>query len=72
MKQFTIRMPITGVAVRVIQAETEEQAINKFHEEVTSSDIDEWECTNTIVKGNVFYGIQNEIDVQEEEINEED
>lgn len=69
-KEFTIMMPFTGVAIRTVEAETEEEAIEKFHEEVTSSDFEQWECVEQIVKGNVFYGVRNEMDIVVEEYDE--
>ena len=67
-------MPFTGVAYRTIEAETEEEAIVKFLDETTlpfthptknDAQVEEWSFTEKIVGGNVFYGVQNEVDVQE-------
>ncbi len=71
-KEYTIRMPFTGVAIKTIEAETEEEAIEKFHDGVTSDDFEQWDCIEEIVGGNVFYGIQNEMEIEVEEIEDED
>jgi hypothetical protein len=75
LKVFTVVMPFTGIAVREIEAETEEQAIEKFLEDSTfpsmqrttetDVEIEGWEFHEQIVGGNVFYGMQNEVEVSE-------
>lgn len=75
MKEFTITMPFTGIAVRSIEAETIGEALKKFNDETTfpamvktsetDAEIEQWE---NIVEGNVFYGVQNsyKVDVRED------
>jgi hypothetical protein len=75
-KEYTIRMPFTGVITNVIEAETKEEAIKKFRDELDTVIpdspngymVDEWELSEKIVTGNVFWGVQNEMEIQEEEI----
>jgi hypothetical protein len=75
MKKFGITMPFTGIAYREIEAETEEEAIEKFLDTTslptmtkdteTDADVEEWAFTETIVEGNVFYGCRNEVEIEE-------
>ena len=67
MKQFSIAMPLTGIAYKVVEAETEDDAISIFLNEVTLEDVEEWECVQNIVKGNVFYGMLNEVEIEEQD-----
>jgi hypothetical protein len=64
MKEYTIRMPFTGVVTRAVEADTEEEAIKKFMMEVSLDDIETWEPCRQIVKGNVFYGVQNTTEIE--------
>lgn len=75
MKNFTVIMPFTGIAVRTIEAETEQEAIEKFLDDSTfpvinpkkdnDVDIEQIEFASKIVEGNLFHGVQNEVEVQE-------
>lgn len=75
MKNFTVIMPFTGIAVRTIEAETEQEAIEKFLDDSTfpvinpkkdnDVDIEHIEFASKIVEGNLFHGVQNEVEVQE-------
>lgn len=72
MKEFIIKMPITGVVVRAVEANSEDEAIAIFKDEVTINDIETWETHEQIVKGNVFYGVQNEMEIECDDIDEEE
>lgn len=72
MKEYIIKMPVTGLLVRTVNANSEEEAIEKFHNEVTIDDIETWESHEQIVKGNVFYGVQNEMEIECEDLDEEE
>lgn len=66
MKRYRIIMPVTGVIVQEVQAENEEDALVAFENlELTTDDIVEWEFTEKIIRGNVFYGIQNDMEIEE-------
>lgn len=75
MKTFSVAMPFTGVAYRRIEAETEEQAIEKFLDESTFNmrppkdetdvEIEELKFCERIVEGNVFRGVRNRVEVEE-------
>jgi hypothetical protein len=72
MKNYQITMPFTGYAVRTIEANSKEEALQQFNDDtIMSVDLNggnvehiEWDFTRTIVQGNVFYGIQNEMDIE--------
>ncbi len=66
MKTYGVTLPITGTVYVEVEAESEDDAIEKALEsEVDSDDIESWETHRKIVQGNVFYGGQNEADAQE-------
>lgn len=66
MTTYDVYIPITGFIKLEVQAENEDEAINKaLKKEVTTDDIEEWETHNHVVKGNVFYGKLKEIEVLE-------
>ena len=65
MKEYAITMPVTGTIYKEVQAESEEEALAKFYElETSNDDIEEWEMHEHIVKGNVFYGGTNDVDIE--------
>jgi len=67
-KLYLISMPITGIMYMEVEADSQEKALEEFHENVTIDNLVEWECTDKIVGGNVFYGMQNELNIEEEEL----
>jgi hypothetical protein len=71
MKNYRVAVPITGVAFVDVKAETEKEAIDLAFANVTIDNIDEWDAVPYIVKGNVFYGLQNEVEVECNEEEEE-
>jgi len=76
MRQFTVAMPFTGVAYKTIEAETEEEAIEKFLDNTSlpigpsdgkdDAEVEEWDFCERVVGGNVFYGVRNEVEVTED------
>lgn len=71
---YLVRMPFTGIASVIVEASSEEEALElakKQFDDVTlngnfvGAEIDEWELTEQVVVGNVFYGCLNEMDVRE-------
>jgi len=79
MKEYSVRMPITGFVDMIVKAEDKKGAIKAFWEAV--ADIDpytrpgeeggfdnlEWEYTEKVVDGYVFRGVQNTVEVEEYE-----
>lgn len=55
MKVFEVTLPIAGHAFLTIEAETEEEAIEKAFDEVTLQNIEEWEALREFNRGNVCY-----------------
>ncbi|AGH31861.1 hypothetical protein VPIG_00003 [Vibrio phage PWH3a-P1] len=67
MKNYEVLVPITGYIIVEVEADNEKEAIEKAFEsdELNIDNINEWDTHEAIVQGNVFYGIQNEIEVEE-------
>lgn len=67
MKEYFVRMPMTGIIGVTIQAENEEEAIRIAFEEtdITTDDIEEFDWVEKVVQGNVFYGVLNEVFVED-------
>ena len=65
-KSYSVTFPITGSWSVLVEAESEEEALEKAY----NTDPDEgeltWTAVERVVQGNVFYGELNEIDVTEE------
>ena len=73
---YSVAIPITGVVCVEVESDIElsekdaiEQAMEK---DVTSDDIEEWELHHIVVRGNVFYGMQNEAEVVNTEIEDDE
>ena len=70
MKKYTVYMPFTGRVAIGVEAEDEASAIAQAWEADISfddKDLDiEWEMHEQVCKGNVFYGMQNEVEVEVE------
>lgn len=64
MKNYQVTVPITGIAFISVQAESEQEAIQKAMDNVTINEVESWEAHEHIVKGNVFYGVQNEVECE--------
>jgi len=70
MKKFTISMPIVGVATATVKADSESEAIEELFAVWDNSPDDvhvEWEFVEHVTTGNVFHGMQNDVEVYEEE-----
>lgn len=67
MKEYEVLVPITGYIIVNVNAENKEDAVNKAFEsdELTLDNIEQWDSHECVVKGNVFYGTVNEIEVNE-------
>lgn len=65
MKEYSILMPITGTIYKEVQANSEEEALEKFYQlETSADDIEAWDMHEHIVKGNVFYGELNSVEIE--------
>lgn len=71
MKTYNITLPITGIIYKTVEAESEEKAIALAIDESTIDDIEEWEVHRKIVGGNIFYGLQNEMEIEVEDDGED-
>lgn len=66
MKVYGVSMPITGFVYVEVEAESEEDAKKAFYEqEITVSDVEEWDTCEEITRGNVFCGIINSMEIEE-------
>ena len=62
-KKYYVTFPVTGIAGVEVEANSEEEAIElAWQGDVV---LEEWDIHSEIVQGNIFRGMQNEIDVQE-------
>lgn len=72
--EYNIRMPFTGFVEVVVEADSKEKAIEEFWdldinhlgEDLKEGRIDhyEYEFHKYITQGNVFYGMQNSLEVE--------
>ncbi len=67
MKTYNVTLPITGIAWLEIQAESEQEAIDKALQEVEQKHIEEWNAVEQIVQGNIFHGHTNDASAEEVE-----
>ncbi len=67
MKTYSVTLPVSGVIHTEVEAESEDDAIEKAlaDPDITIDDIAEWEPCRNIVEGNVFYGHTNEASAEE-------
>lgn len=67
MKTYSVAIPVTGVLYVTVDADSEEDAIEKSkHIEYDKKEHDfEWERVSHICEGNVFCGMLNSIEAQE-------
>lgn len=73
MKTWMVEIPITGIVCIEVKADTRKEAIEKgFDSEFETKDIEEWETHHHITQGNVFYGLQNDVDAYEVEGDDDD
>lgn len=64
MKEYDVKVPITGFMVITVDAENEEDAIEKALEyDYSYEDVEEWSAVRKVSEGNVFYGYINEAEV---------
>lgn len=77
MKEYNVRMPITGFVDMIVKAEDKKGAVAAFWKAV--EDIDpyarpdeeggfnniEWDYAEKVVEGGVFHGVQNTVEVEE-------
>lgn len=65
-KKYSVSMPITGFVHKEIEAESKEEALDKFYQmDTLGNDIEEWNYCEEIVTGNVFNGHLNRVDIEE-------
>lgn len=78
MKKYHVEVPVVMKLMVGVEAENEDEAVNKvFNGEITfnptfdENEFDfvdyEWDMYQKIVEGNVFYGMINNVHVEEEE-----
>jgi hypothetical protein len=54
-KPYSVKIPIAGHAFVEVEADSEEEAIEKAIEEATISHVEEWEAIKQFNQGNVCY-----------------
>jgi len=67
LRDFDVCIPITGTIWVTVEAENEEDAIEKafMSDDLTLQNIEEWECHKEICSGNVLHASQNEAYAEE-------
>ena len=65
-KNYDVALPITGVIVVTVEADSEEDAIEKAlgSDQLETENIESWEAHEIICQGNVLYAEQNEAEAQ--------
>jgi hypothetical protein len=65
-KTYSVAVPISGVIYVEVQAESEDEAIEKALEsdQLTTENIDRWETHRYIVRGNVCSAVQWEAEAE--------
>ena len=69
MKKYTVKVPIVAVCYVEVEAENEQEAIDMAFEsdDLKLENVDEWEPLEHIVKGNVVYTYNSDVEVEEME-----
>lgn len=67
MKLYTVKVPIVAVCYIDVEAENEQEAIEKAFEsdDLKLENVDEWEPLEHITQGNVIYTYHNDAEVVE-------
>jgi hypothetical protein len=55
MKSWSVTLPVAGHAYVTVEAETEEEAIEKAFNNVTIDNLESWEAVERFNQGNVCY-----------------
>ena len=66
MREYTVAMPIAGVAYLTVQAQSESEAIQKFYEDFTTlenTDHYEWDFYEKMNSGDVRYYNHDRVEV---------
>lgn len=66
MKEFTIKIPLTGYVEIIVDAEDEDSAIDKAFDMATLENVEEWDLHRKVTSGNVCHAVLNEIEVYNE------
>ena len=66
MKQFTVRIPITGYVEVSVDADDIDAAIDKAFDVATIDNIEEWDLHRTVTEGNVCHAMLNKIEIYED------
>lgn len=66
MIKYGISMPISGFIYKELEAESKEEAKEKFYAlEIKTQDISDWDMHEKIVNGNVFHGLLDAVIIEE-------
>ena len=63
--KYGVSIPLTGWVYLEVEAENEEEALDKAWDKATLDDMVEWEFTKHICRGNVLDVVLNEAEVEE-------
>ena len=64
-KYYDVSLPITGVIIVTVEADSEDEAVQKAFEsdQLVLDNIESWSPHEKIVEGNIFHGERNDVDV---------
>ena len=66
MKRYAVSLPFTGYMHFEVEAESEEEALDRAYEvEFNQENIAELEYHTEVCTGNVFHGVMNEVNIEE-------
>lgn len=75
MKEYSVAVPVLGIAHVMVLANSPEEAIEEALGHAGPDDVDEWMAHERLVEGNVFYGQINKAridDVYDPDAEDED
>lgn len=66
-KEYWVEIPITGYVIVEVEAESEQEAIEKAFADpdITTDDIEEWNTHEHITQGNVCYALKHSVSAEE-------
>lgn len=68
IRKVGVSVPLTGVAYVELEVEdnaTEDEILDMAYDEITLENIEEWELTDRICRGNIFYGVMNTYEIND-------
>lgn len=64
MKTYYVDLPVSGRVAVEVEADSEEEAIDKALNSYSIDNLEEWSAERHLVQGNIFYGVLAEARAQ--------